>query len=306
MTTTKISAPNSTATDSPPFVRHHRTARALVRTFQEALEPQFCSKGILTQEEFARAVALMMEHWPKALPLFAHTCKACLGTTAPHGEETRPQLFRPDGRRRDFVTRLMFSTLIGRVPETVDPVTGVAFPQVIAPGLQANLLALFYDKEWEALNADAVAIYNQIGTDQDDEVWRRIARQDTLAVLADTMFVRVLLRFKQFHFQRQSFIRRMTDILRDKRFDFADDHFDTMFETMFGRLRGALATELDRARVDIHYGEGTADNMLRIFDQFDKRRLEQSAPIQTLGGGRRPARPMLAQRSMIGSGKHNR
>lgn len=290
-------------TDQPPFVQHHRTAQALVSTFQEALEPQFTAKGVLSREEFTRAMNLMMTHWPTVLPLFAGICQSC--TAAPHcksgcGGEAPRIVFKPDGRRRDFVTRLMFSTVRIKVPETIDPISGAAFPQIIVGGLQTSLSSLFYDKEWEALNSDAIAIYNRIGTDHDAEIWNRIAREDTLAVLVDTLFVRVMLRFRQFHQQRQTFMRRMTDLLRDKRFVFADSHFDTLFDSLFGRLRESLRSELDRARVDIHYGEGTADGLMRVFDQFDKHRLEQSMPIQTLGGRSRP-RPMLAQRSMLGA-----
>ena len=65
-------------------------------------------------------------------------------------------------------------------------------------------------------------------------------------------------------------------------------------------VQDGLRTELDRARTDIHYGEGTAEALLRIFDQFDKHRLDQSVPIRVLGG-RQVARPMLAQRSMLGA-----
>ncbi len=290
------------STDLPPFARHHRTAQALVSTFQEALEPQFSSKGVLSREEFTRAMGLMMAHWPTVLPLFASICQSCTaGCQNGGGCGSAPRaVFKPDGRRRDFVTRLLFSTVLLKVPEAVDPLSGSSFPQIIAPGLQVSLNSLFYEKEWEALNGDAIAIYNQIGTDHDEEIWGRIARQDTLTVLVDTMFVRVMLRFRQFHQQRQTFMRRMTDLLRDKRFIFADDHFDTLFDSMFGRLRDGLRTELDRARLDIHYGEGTAENLMRIFDQFDKHRLEQSLPVQMLGGRSKP-RPMLAQRSMLGA-----
>ncbi len=198
-------------------------------------------------------------------------------------------VFKPDGRRRDFVTRLMFSTVLLKVPESVDPISGEVFPQVIASGLQTSISGLFYEKEWEALNANAITIYNQIGTDHDEEIWSRISREDSLAVLVDTMFVRVMLRFRQFHQQRQTFMRRMTDLLRDKRFIFAGPHFDTLFDTMFGRLRDSLRSELDRARVDIHYGDGTSDNLMRIFDQFDKHKLEQAQPVQMLGGRRAPS-----------------
>ncbi|WP_245986342.1 hypothetical protein [Azospirillum thermophilum] len=40
---------------------------------------------------------------------------------------------------------------------------------------------------------------------------------------------------------------------------------------------------------------------MRIFDQFDRHRLEQSLPVQSIGGARRPGRSMLAQRCMLGA-----
>lgn len=297
--------------DPPPFERHHRTAQALVSTFQEALEPQFTAKGVLSREEFARAMGLMMAHWPSVLPLFASICQSCtaasctasgcggcatMGNAAGDGQ----QPLHHDGRRRDFVTRLMVSALRTRLPDSMDPITGASFPQVILPGLQSTLTALFYEKEWEAMNASAIALFNRLGTDRDAEVWRRLAHEETLAVLADTPFIRVMLRFRQFHQQRQTFIRRMTDHLRERHFVFAEEHFQALFDALFGRLRNGLRTELDRARTDIHYGEGTAEALLRIFDQFDKHRLAQSVPVRVLGG-RQVARPMLAQRSMLGA-----
>ncbi|CAO3415672.1 hypothetical protein [Azospirillum endophyticum] len=296
--------------DPPPFERHHRTAQALVSTFQEALEPQFTAKGVLSREEFTRAIGLMMAHWPSVLPLFASICQSCTaGSCAPScpsscggcraPREEQPDM-RSDGRRRDFVTRLMVSALRAALPDSMDPITGASFPQVIVPGLQSTLTALFYEKEWEAMNAGAVALFNRLGTDRDAEVWQRLAHEETLAVLADTPFIRVMLRFRQFHQQRQTFMRRMTDQLRDRHFVFAEEHFQTLFDALFGRLRDGLRTELDRARTDIQYGEGTAEALLRIFDQFDKHRLEQSVPVRVLGGRQMP-RPMLAQRSMLGA-----
>ncbi|PWC83445.1 hypothetical protein TSH100_20795 [Azospirillum sp. TSH100] len=292
--------------DPPPFERHHRTAQALVSTFQEALEPQFTAKGALSREEFTRAMGLMMAHWPAVLPLFASICQSCTagscggcGNGCGTGGEEPPQI-EAGGRRRDFVTRLMVSALRASLPDRMDPITGASFPQVIVPGLQSTLTALFYEKEWEAMNASVIALFNRLGTDRDAEVWNRLAHEETLAVLADTPFIRVMLRFRQFHQQRQTFIRRMTDQLRDRHFVFAEEHFQALFDALFGRLRDGLRTELGRARTDIQYGEGTAEALLRIFDQFDKHRQEQSMPVRVLGGRQMP-RPMLAQRSMLGS-----
>ncbi|MGQ9366826.1 hypothetical protein [Azospirillum sp. ST 5-10] len=286
--------------DTPPFVRHHDTAKALMRTFQEAVEPHLATKGAISRDEMARAFATMMEQWPRVLPLFARTCHSCLAHRGPSrtahtgGTDGAPACatcaagaFTEGGRRRDYVTRLIFSSVLGTLPEEFDPLTGAVFPRVVAPGLQSTLAALFYEKEWEAMNEDAVAVFRQVGTDRDGEVWERIRRHATLPAVTGAMFVRVLLRFKQFHFQRQSFVRRMTEALRDTRFEFTDGHFDSLFEAMFGHLRDDLASELGRARVDVRYGDDTSGHLLRIFDQFDRRRQEAAQPIRSLGGARR-------------------
>ncbi|HEY0837513.1 MAG TPA: hypothetical protein VGE72_26605 [Azospirillum sp.] len=278
--------------ETPPFVRHHRTARALVHTLHEALAPQIATRGALTHEEFARAFARLMDEWPRVLPLFARTCRTC---TAGRTEE--PLLPPPDfhadeaeGRRRDYVTRLLFSTILCKVPQAQDPLSGAVFPRVAAPGLQANLAALFYEKEWEAMNADALNIFAQIGTDRDDEIWVRVTRHATLPVLSDALYVRVMLRFKQFAFQRQSFMRRMTQVMENRRFTFTDEHFNALFAALFDHLRDDIKTELGRARVDVRYGDETAGSLLRIFAEFDTLRDEQKRPIRGIGGARRPPR----------------
>ncbi|HYH19382.1 MAG TPA: hypothetical protein VD995_12265 [Azospirillum sp.] len=276
--------------DTPPFVRHHRTARALVHTLHEALAPQLVTRGALTHDEFARAFARLMDEWPRVLPLFARTCRAC---TAGRAETAPPPSFHPDeaeGRRRDYVTRLMFSTILSKVPEAQDPISGAVFPHVAAPGLQANLNALFYEKEWEAMNADALNIFAQIGTDRDEEIWARVHRHATLPVLSDALFVRVMLRFKQFAFQRQSFMRRMVQTLESRRFTFTEEHFNALFAALFDHLRDDIKTELGRARVDVRYGDETAGSLLRIFAEFDKLREDRQRPIRGIGGARRSTR----------------
>lgn len=283
-------APAAPDVGVPSFVQHHGIARALVQTFHEAIGAQIAMRGSLTQEEFSRAFDLMMENWPRTLPLFARTCRGCQdGRTDPADSVT---LELPpggeEGRRRDFITRLMYGTVTLRVPEFADPVTGNLFPRVILPGLQANLAALFYDKEWEAMNADARSIFQLTRADREEEVWPRVARHPTLPVLTHALFVRVMLRFKQFHFQRQSFMRRMTGAVDARTFTFADEHFELIFEALFGHLREEIRTELGRARMDVRYGDETSGHLLRIFDAFDQQRRQRALPVRTLGGGVKP------------------
>jgi len=276
----------------PSFMQHHAVAQALLRTFQEALGPQIAAKGVIAREDFDRACTLMTRNWPRALPLFARTCRACRDS-GPDATALQAPEDDGDDRRQDFVTRLMFATVVRQVPETQDPLTGIVFPRVIVPGLQAHLAALFYEKEWEAMNADARAIVRQARTDRDEELWARITGHATLPVLTHALFVRVMLRFKQFQFQRQNFIRRMVDLTGPKSFPFADEHFEQIFEALFGHLREELRTELGRARLDVRYGDETSGHLLRIFDAFDTVRAKRQIPVRGLGGALRP--PATAQ-----------
>ncbi|WP_180282536.1 hypothetical protein [Azospirillum oleiclasticum] len=270
-----------------PFARHHRTAEMLLRTLQQALAPQFETRGTIGREDLDRAVGLIVEHGSTVMPLFAGNCRACLED--PITPRVRMAMFQPDGRRKDFVTRLLFSSVVRGVPESTDPLTGATFPRVVAPGLQANLSALFYDREWEAMNADAATVFQKLGDVGDEEVWAGIDRDEALPMVVDAVFVRVMLRFKQFSFQRQSFMRRMVETLRERRFAFTDDHFVTVFESLFGHLRDDLRTGIGRARMDTRYGDETSGNLMRVFDQFDRHREEIATPVRGLGGSRRPA-----------------
>lgn len=274
----------------PSFLQHHGIARALVETLLAAMGEQIAQRGALTSEEFARAFERTMEHWPLTLPLFARVCRGCpSGRLAPADAVTLEMpAGTEEGQRRDFVTRLMYATVTRTVPETADPVTGNVFPRVIVPGLQANLTALFYDREWEAMNADAHAVFHLAGAGREEEVWARASCHPTLPVLTHALFVRVMLRFKQFAFQRQSFMRRMAGAVDSRTFAFADDHFDQIFEGLFGHLRDEVRTELGRARMDVRYGDETAGHLLRIFDAFDTLRRQRTLPVRTLGGGIRP------------------
>ena len=274
----------------PSFVQHHGIARALVQTFQEAIAAQIAARGALTREEFTRAFDLMMENWPRTLPLFARTCRGCQDGRTDPADAVTLELApgSEEGRRRDFVTRLLYSTVAGKVPEIADPVTGNVFPRVIVPGLQANLAALFYEKEWEAMNADARSIFQLTRAERDEELWPRVSRHPTLPVLSHALFVRVMLRFKQFNFQRQSFIRRMASAVDPRAFTFADEHFELIFEALFGHLREEIRTELGRARMDVRYGDDTSSHLLRIFDAFDTLRRQRAVPVRTVAGAVKP------------------
>lgn len=277
----------------PPFIRHQKTAEALLQTLAEALAPICMEKGALDEGDVRRAVRLMLRHGPKLEPLFAANCRACVAAATPPQE--RMAAYQADERRRDFVTRLLFAAVSLQTPESVDPLTGEVFPRVLAGPLQNHVAGLFYEKEWEAMNADALLVFQKAGSDSGEAVWEALRQDQALPFVADVVFIRVLLRFKQFAFQRQNFIRRMGEMLKERRFVLTEEQFMEIFDAMFGRLRDGLESELGRARIDTRYGEETASAMLRIFDEFDKRRQELATPVRSLGGGQKT---MQAQRQV--------
>jgi hypothetical protein len=281
----------------PPFVRHQKTAEAMLRALAQALQPSLSQGGSVAAEELARAVELVVRRGAALAPLFAQNCRACAAHGAAAGVAAA---YQADQRRRDYVTRLLYAAVAAETPESVDPLTGETFPRVLAAPLQSHIAGLFYEKEWEAMNADALLLYQKIGSDADDAVWEKVHEDDGLPFLADAVFIRVLLRFRQFAFQRQNFIRRMGELLRERRFVLTDAHFVALFDAMFGRLRPGLKSELGRARIDIRYGEETASSMLKIFDEFDKHCKELAMPIKTLAG---PQKLMQARREPGTTGK---
>jgi hypothetical protein len=252
----------------PPFQRHQRTAETLLRTVQDALTPLFDAKGFVTRDDVERVVGRLTEMTDRTSLLFAQNCRACVDEPVPPG--IRVALFDPQGRRNDYVTRLLFAHVLDRVPAKVDPVTGSAYPRLLAPALQATLSGLFYDMEWRSLNVDALTAFQKIGTTADKEIRERIDRDTALPIVVGSIFVRVLLRFRQFTYQRQSFTRRMSDLMRPLRFVFTEDHFAAVFDALAERLRNEIDVEFGRTRTDMHYGEGTAADLARILDEFDR------------------------------------
>ncbi|HYD32187.1 MAG TPA: hypothetical protein VEB64_15200 [Azospirillaceae bacterium] len=269
--------------DKPPHQKHHELAHTLLRTFYEALEPHM-GKGHITKDELDKAFALMASYWPKVLPLFAVTCKVC--------QEQSQRTYNPDARRKDFLTRIVFSYIVANVAPRMDSLSGKKFPQVIVRGIQKNVTSIFHEKEYETLNLQAQTIFSHIGTDDDREAWTLISKDETMQLLADKIMVRLLLRFKQFNHQRQVFTRNITLSLLEDNYAFTDQDFCLIFQAMFGKFEDALKLEEGRLKVDLYYGEETAEKLGKIFFHFNqfKQSAELSAQSQAMRKSGAPSR----------------
>lgn len=247
--------------DKFPHETHHEMAHTLMRTFYEALEPHFLTKGYMTKDDLDKAFSLMEKFWPKVLPLFGTTCKEC-------SEDRGDKVYVPDIRRKDFLTRLIFSYVLTNVPTRHDPATRTNFPQVLVRGIQKNVTSLFHEREYNELNRYAQSIFMQIGTDKDNEIWELIQADETLNIMADKILIRFLLRFKQFNHQRQIFTRNITLTLTDSSYKFTDADFCLLFQGMFGRFEEVLRSDEGRLRIDLFFGEESAEKLNKIFFHF--------------------------------------
>ncbi len=109
----------------------HDLARTLIRTFYEALSVQFDRKDHITKDELDRAFNLIEGFWPKTLPAFKANCRLCI-------DKNGSRAYNPDARRKDFLTRFVFSLLITTIPSRMDPGSGKYFPAGDRPGHPAE------------------------------------------------------------------------------------------------------------------------------------------------------------------------
>jgi len=276
--------------DATSYDRHRQTAEALLRAVCDALTPIFETRGSISREELERAVACLAGMRSNTALLFERNCRACLANGEAH-TMTAPAR-RPVERRHDFATRLLFSHVIETVPERLDPLTGALYPRLLAPALQSVVSGLFFDIEWQALNAEAQAAFTKIGEISDHDVRKRIDADPTLPALAGAVFVRFILRFRQFTYQRQTFTKKMAELLRPCRFVFTEEHFVELFDAIARGVPTDLDCELGSIQTDIRFGEGTASELVRILGEFTSYReslgdRKKGPPFRPLGVSRR-------------------
>jgi hypothetical protein len=261
----------------------HDLARTLIRTFYEALSVQFDRKDHITKDELDRAFNLIEGFWPKTLPAFKANCRLCI-------DKIGTRAYNPDARRKDFLTRFVFSLLITSIPSRMDPGSGKYFPQVIVRGIQRNIVNLFSNAEYEMLNSQAQAIFATIGTDDDAQTWPLIRADETMSMLADKIFIRMLLRFRQFNQQRQSFTGIIVANIEANAYKFTDQDFCDIFNAVFGRYDQMVKKPEGRTKMDVYYGDGTADGIISIFFAFEQFKKDMIARegLTSKGKGKRP------------------
>jgi len=251
---------------------HFETAANLLETVLSSLVASFDKKESITRQEVEDVFNRIREYWPKVAPVFEATCRRCVSANT--------RLYVPDARREDFLTRLVFSRILSRVPERPLSTSPVSYPRVLARGIQANLHALFTPAEFELMNQLARQLFVELGTDRDDQVWPAIESSPAFSIMADRLFIQILLPFRNFNTRRWEFTRLVSTEVDQKVFKLEDREFVELFEAMFGNYAAMILNEADRLRLNTLYGESCAEQIAVVLSIY--RRYKDSLPPETM------------------------
>lgn len=263
---------------------HYDLSLSLLETIFTALRENLEKRDTLTIGDLEESFEKIRNYWPNLLPIYEATCRECPAMTA-------SRAFVPDSRRRDFVTRLVFSRLVNRIQEHPLP-NNLSYPKILAPGIQANIQTLISGKEYTIYNDLARSIFVEAGTDKDDEIWLKIEKSESLTVSSDRIFIRLLSTFRNFNTRHWEFLRIIQASVDANLCRIDDGAFCEIFEALFGVYEALVSREDNRLRLDLYYGESTAEQIRIVLNTYQRYRQSVTASTSsrrpsTATGGRR-------------------
>ncbi|WP_145980944.1 hypothetical protein [Magnetospirillum sp. ME-1] len=147
------------------------------------------------------------------------------------------------------------------------------FPKSIFDAIDTYMKKAFGHIVYEELNIEAEHILLSIDDDGDEFMWLEINKNPRWKRLAETILIRILLRFEQFQVGKRTFMIIINDVtIAKSKFTFADEHFTILFNSLFSELGDALNDENQRIRLDFHFGDGVSKRIRSILDQGMPRR----------------------------------
>lgn len=243
---------------------HHDVTLNLIDTILSAVEENFDKKEVLTRAELLEAFEKVRTYLPHTQALFDATCKQCVALNR--------KVYAPDSRRKDFLTRLIFSKIVTTVGPLPVARSNRHYPHVLIPGIQANVKAIFPESEWAIFNQLARDLYAEAGTDGDVQVWEKIRASEPLTISANRVFVRMLLNFRSFNMRLWEFIRILqhhTDqaLYKPNEYDFCE-----LFEALFNEFEDIPNNDVLRQKINTYYGDESAEQMNAVLMAYKRYR----------------------------------
>jgi hypothetical protein len=169
------------------------------------------------------------------------------------------------GNRSKFLLRL----IAGRFSHLFADPNNPVFPREVVMGFDNYLNKLLGGVLYSELNVEAQELLSYFNTDDDGEIWREIAKNDRHKRFAYNILIRILLKFEDFDWAKRNFISILNNVTEIKTgFLFEDQHFQLLFTALFSDLFKALWDDESSMKLDFMFGEGTADRIDGIRDNF--------------------------------------
>lgn len=166
-----------------------------------------------------------------------------------------------DPRRQRFLLRL----IAARISHLFIGEKAI-LPKSVAEGLDRYLKKALGDVIYSELNNEAENLLSRLGTDNDKEIWERIFADHDRRRFAETILIRILLKFENFATAKRIFISVVGMAMNEGgKFPLKDGHFHILFEALFTDVWRNLDNEGQRIMWDYQLGEHTSKRLQHIF-----------------------------------------
>jgi len=181
------------------------------------------------------------------------------------GPAAAPPPEQESGNRSKFLLRLIAGRFSHLFADPENPV----FPREVVMGFDNYLAKLLGEGLYSELNVEAQELLSQFQTDDDGEIWKMIGKNDRHKRFAYNILIRILLKFEDFDWAKRNFISILNNVTeRQSGFLFEDTHFQLLFTALFSDLFRALWDDEESIKLDFMFGDGTADRLDGIRDNF--------------------------------------
>lgn len=183
----------------------------------------------------------------------------------PTPSDTPTSQQQESGNRSKFLLRLIAGRFSHLFADPENPV----FPREVVMGFDNYLDKLLGEVLYSELNVEAQELLSQFRTDDDGEIWKMIGQNDRHKRFAYNILIRILLKFEDFDWAKRNFISILNNVTeRQSGFLFEDKHFQLLFTALFSDLFRSLWDDEESIKLDFMFGEGTADRLDGIRDNF--------------------------------------